>query len=92
VVELDAQGAALLTDGHRGVEPPGCDPQVVEQAQGRAREVPELGVVALGLELGDDDHRQHHLVLLEAGDRARVGQQHRGVEHVRATRLLPLAC
>jgi hypothetical protein len=92
VVELDAHGAALVADRHGSVEAPGCDPQVVEQAQGRAGEVAELGVVALGLELGDDDHRQHHLVLLEAGDRARVGQQDRGVEHVRATRLVPLAC
>ena len=92
VVELDAKGATLVADRHRGVEPARGDPQVVEQPQGRAGEVAELGVVALGLELGDHHHRQHDLVLLEAGDRARVREEHRGVEHVGATRLLPRTC
>ena len=47
-------------------------------------------MVALGLELGDDDQGQHNLVLREAQERARVGQQHRGVQHERAARGLRL--
>ena len=86
VVELDAQGAAVVADRHRGVEPALADPQVVEQPQGLAGEVAELRVVPLGLELGDDDDRQHDLVLLEPQHRARVGQQDGGVEHERLGR------
>src|SRR3954471_14004539 len=40
------------------VEPALLDPQVVEQPQRLSREVPELGVVTFGLQLGHDDHRQ----------------------------------
>ena len=69
--------------GHRGVEPPLADPQVVEQPQRLPGEVAQLGVVPLGLELGDDDHRQHDLVLLEPQHGARVGQQDGGVEDER---------
>ena len=83
VVELDPQGAAVVADGHRLVEPTVLDPQVVEQAQRLAGEVAELRVVPLALELGDHDHRQHDLVLGEPQHRPRVGQQHRGVEDVR---------
>jgi hypothetical protein len=82
VVELDAQGAAQVPDRHRLVEPAVLDPQVVEHPQRRPGEVAELGVVPLALELGDDDDRQHHLVLGEAVHRARVGEQDRGVEHI----------
>ena len=47
VVELDPDRAALVADRHRLVEPPVRDPQLVEHAQRRAREVAELRVVAL---------------------------------------------
>ena len=63
------------------VEPPLADPQVVEHAQRLPGEVPQLGMVPLGLELGDDDDREDDLVLLEPEHRARVGEQHAGVEH-----------
>ena len=85
VVELDADGAALVTDRHRLVEPAVGDPQLVEHPQGRAGEVAQLRVVPLALELGDDHDGEHHLVLVEASERPRVGQQHAGVEDVRAS-------
>ena len=56
--------------------------QVLEEPEALAGRPPELGVVALGLQLGEDHERQHDLVLGEARDRPRVGQQHRGVEDV----------
>ena len=51
---------------------------------GRAGEVAELGVVPLGLQLRDDHDREDHVVLREPQDRPRVGEEHRGVEHVRS--------
>ena len=59
--------------------------QLVEHPQRRPREVAELGVVPLALELGDHHDRQDDLVLVEAAYRRRVGQQDRGVEDVGAT-------
>src|SRR3954470_5815792 len=43
------------------------------------REVAQLRVVPLALELGDDHDGQHHLVLLEAPERPGIGQQDAGV-------------
>ena len=43
-------------------------------------------MVALGLQLGDHDDRQHDLVLGEAQQRERVGEQDGGVEDERARR------
>ena len=83
VVELDAQRAAVGADGDRLVEPTLADPQVVEQPQGLPGEVAELRVVALALELRDDDDGQHDLVLGEPQHRPRVGQEHGRVEDVR---------
>ena len=80
VVELDPDGASVGAHGHRLVESPVGDPQVVELTQRRTREEPQLGVVPLALELGDHHHGQHHLVLREPFERPRVGQQHAGVE------------
>ena len=82
VVELDPQRAAVGADGDRPVESALADPQVVEQPQGLAGEVAELGMVAFALELRDDDDRQDDLVLGEPEHRARVGEQHRRVDHV----------
>ena len=44
----------------------------------------QLGVVALRLQLHQHHDREHHLVLVEAHQRPRVGEQHRRVEHVGA--------
>ena len=59
------------------------DAQLVEYPQRLAREVPDLGVVALRLELRDDDDRKDHRVLGEAEQGPGIRQEHRGVEHVR---------
>src|SRR2546429_7267014 len=55
-----------LFRSYRLVQPPVVDPQVVEQAQALPREVAELGMVPLALQLGDHDERHDHLVLREA--------------------------
>ena len=80
VVQLDPQGAPVLADRHRAVEPALLDPQVVEQPQGLAGEVAELRMVPLALQLGDHDHREHDLVLLEPEHRLGVREEDRGVE------------
>ena len=86
VVELDADRAAVVAHRHRLVEAAVGDAQVVEHAQGRAREEAQLRMVTLALQLGDHHHRQHHLVLREPLQRAGVGEQHAGVEDERARR------
>ena len=80
MVQLDPQGPAHVTHRHRLVQPAVLDPQVVEQPQRLPGEVPELRMGTLALELGDDHDRHHHLVLLEAQQRERIGEQHAGVE------------
>ncbi len=82
VVQLHPQRAALVVDGQRLVQPAVLDPQVVQDPQRVAGEPAELGVVPLALQLGDHHQRQDHLVLGETQDRPRVGQQHRGVDHI----------
>ena len=86
VVELHAEGAPLVTDGHRGIEAAGLDAEVIEKAQGAPGEEAELGMVPLGLELGDDDHGEDDLVLLESQDRLGVREQDRGVQDIRELR------
>ena len=73
-----------VADGDREVEALVLDAQLVEVAQRLPGEVADLGVVALGLEFGDDDDGEHDGVLGEAEDRLGIAQQHRGVEHVGA--------
>ena len=80
VVELDVQRAAVVADRDGRVEPAVLDAQLVEHPQRLPGEPAQLGVVPLALQLADDDQRQHHLVLGEAAERARVGEQDRGVE------------
>ena len=60
-------------------------PQVVEQTQRLPGEPAQLRVVPLALQLADHDEREHHVVLGEAVQRARVGQQDAGVEDVGTT-------
>ena len=66
MVELDVQGAALLADRDGQVEAAVLLAQRVEHAQRGPGERAEFPVVPLGLELGDDDDGQHHLVLGES--------------------------
>ncbi len=82
VVELDVQRAAPVTDRHRRVQPAMPDPQVVEQAQGLPGEPAEFGMVPLALQLADHHERQHHVVLGEAVQGVRIGQQDTGVQDV----------
>src|SRR5580693_7638973 len=44
-------------------------------------------MVPFGLQLGDDDDRQDHLVLVEASDGGRIGEQDAGVEYIRTATL-----
>jgi hypothetical protein len=85
VVQLDPERPPVA-DRHGEVEAVVLHPQVVEQPQRLPGEVAELGVVPLALELADDHDGQHHVVLGEPEHGLRVGEQHRGVEHVGALR------
>ena len=82
MVELHPHRAADLADRDRRVEPAVPHPQVVEQAQRLAGEVADLGVGPLALELGDHDHREDDLVLLEPAQGGRVREQDARVEDV----------
>jgi hypothetical protein len=82
VVELHPQRTAVA-DRDREVQPLVLDAQLVEDPQRLAREVPDLGVVPLRLELRDDDDWKDHRVLGEAEQRPGIREEHRGVEHVR---------
>ena len=53
-------------------------------AQRSASEVAKLRMISLGLQLGDHYQRKHDGVLGEPADRAWVGEQDAGVEHVGA--------
>ena len=82
-----AQRPALLAavpaaQRHRLVEPAVLAPQVVQGAQRRPGEPPELRVVALALQLAEHGERQDHLVLVEAPQRPGVAQQDAGVQDV----------
>ena len=83
VVELDVQRAAAVADRYRIVQPTVLDAQVVEHAERLPGEPAKLRVVPLPLQLADHDERQDDLVLTEAAQCSRVGEQHAGVEDVR---------
>lgn len=84
VVELDTDGAAEFPDRDGGVEATELHPVVVQQAQRLPGEVAELRMVPLGLQFRDHDDGEHYLVLVEAGQGVRVGQQNAGVENIGA--------
>ncbi len=83
MIQLDADRTTLVPDRQLRVQPAELHPQVVQEPECLPGEVAEFRVMALGLELGDDDDRQHHLVLGESADRCRVRQQNAGVEDIR---------
>src|SRR6476660_7190022 len=87
MVEFDLHRAAQRADRQLRVEPAVLDAQVIEVPQGLTGEVPQLGMVPLGFQLGDDDDRQDYLVLVKARDSRRVGEQDTGVEYVRTATL-----
>ncbi len=65
---------------------PNCAAEVFEEAQAPPRGPSELGMLALRLELGDDDQGEDHLVLVEPEERAGIREEHGRVEHVGAGR------
>ena len=87
MVELHPDCAAQFADRDFRVQPAVLDAQVVEVAQGLAGEVAQFGMMPLGFQLGDDDDRQDYLVLIEASDSSRVGEQDTGVEYIRTATL-----
>ncbi len=84
VVELDAHGAARIAHRHGRVQAAVLDPKIVEQPQGLPSEVAQLGMAALGLQLGHHHDRDDDVVLVEPQQRARIGQQDGRVEDVGA--------
>ena len=81
MVDLDAQRAAEIV--HR--DPTGqrtvLRAQGLELTQSFTGRPPELGMVALRLELGEHGKGQHDRVLLEPEHRLRVSQHDRRVDH-----------
>ncbi len=82
MVDLDAQRAAVVVDRHGQHQRAVLLAARLEAVAGLARPPAQLGVMALALQLGQHDQRQHDLVLVEAEHRLRIGQQHRRVDHV----------
>src|SRR5216683_1519683 len=87
MVEFDPDRAAERPDRKFRVQPAVLDAQVIEVTQGLAGEVAQFGMVPFGFQLGDDDDRQDHLVLIEASDGCRVSEQDAGVEYIRTATL-----
>ncbi len=86
MIQLDADAAAGVADRQVGIQPTVLDAQVVKVTKCLAGEITELGVVPLGLKLGDDNDGQHHPVLCEPADRSGIGEQDAGVQDVSAAR------
>src|SRR5215204_4690890 len=74
VVELDPDGAALVTNRKRCVEATMLDAQFVQQPQSRTSKVAELRMVTLAFQLGDHYDREHDVVLGETENRVGIGQ------------------
>ncbi len=90
MVQLHHEGAAVVADGDGLVQAAVLDPQVIEEPQGLAGEVAQLGVVPLAFQLGDDHDGNDDLVFGEAQQRPRVREQHGGVNHEAVDRLASL--
>ena len=82
VVELDPQRAALVVHRHRLEQRAVLGAEVLQEPQPPAGRPPQLGVVALALELGEHHEREHDLVFREPRDRQRIRQEYRGVDDV----------
>jgi hypothetical protein len=83
MIQLDPDGAAEVANREVGVEAPMRHPQVVQVAQGLAGEETQFGMVAFGLQFGDDHDGQDDAVLGEPADGRRVSEQDAGVQDVR---------
>jgi hypothetical protein len=82
VVQLDPDAAAGVPDRDVGVQAAVLDAEIIEVTKCLAGEETELGMMPLGLKLGDNDDGQDHPVLGESADCCRVCQQDAGVEYV----------
>ena len=82
MVQLDPYGPAQVPDRQVGVEAPVRDPEVVQVPQRLASEETQFGMVAFGLQFGDDHDGQDDAVLREPADGRRVGEQHAGVQDI----------
>jgi hypothetical protein len=87
VIQLDPDAAAGVADRQVSVQASVLDPKVIEVAQCLTGEEPELWMMPFGLKLGNDNDGQHDPVLGESADGCRIGQQHAGVQDVRAPAL-----
>jgi hypothetical protein len=59
------------------------DPEVVQVPQGLAGEETQFGMVAFGLQFGDDHDGQDDAMLGEPADGCRVSEQNAGVQDIR---------
>jgi hypothetical protein len=75
VVQLDAERAAGVVHRQRLGQGAVLEAQALECAQRLPGRPAELGVVALGLDLGEHHDREHDVVLLEPLQGSWVGQQ-----------------
>ena len=91
MVQLHHERAAVGAQRDGTVQAAVLEPQVIEQPEGLARKVTQLRVVALSFELGDDNDRQDDLVLGEAQEGPRIGEQDGGIDHETAGRA-PAPC
>ncbi len=82
VVELDPQRAAVVVHRHRLQERAVAGAEVLQEPQALAGRPPQLGMVALALQLGEHDQREDDLVFGEARHRQGIRQQYRGVDDV----------
>ena len=82
MVQLDPDGPAEVADREVVVQAPVRDPEIVQVPQGLAGEETKFGVVAFGLQFGDDHDGQDHAVLGEPADGRRVGEQDAGVQDI----------
>ncbi len=82
VVDLHADRPAHVIGRNRGGERTVARAEVLEEAEALACRPAEFGMMALGLEFGEDHQWDDDSVLLEAGERTGVGEEDRGVEHV----------
>ena len=79
VVQLHHQRAAAVANGNGLAQAAVLHAEVIEQPEGLAGKVAQLGVVPFPLKFGDDHDGDDDLVLCEAQQCARVGEQDGGV-------------
>ncbi len=82
MVHLNAQRAAVGSDRDGLIQSAMLDAQVIQEPEGLAGEVAQLGIVAFALQFGDDHDRDNDFVLREAQQGVRIGKQDGSVNHI----------